>query len=459
MLLPDIAPRQALRAAPPPTARPTRCCSAASPTGCVRMPRRSPCSPLSRPTRSALADELAFFAPSLRSAVFPDWENAALRHVLAAPGPHLRTPRHALAHSQRRGRRGAHAGIDGAGAPGAAELHRRLHLPFQEQATARRSGAEGAAHAGRLHAREPGRVARRIRRSRRPDRPLPDGFAGALSRRPVRRRDRLHPHLRSRLAAQSLPRCPKCGLLPGREFPMDEAARTAFRSRWRERIEGDPTKVRIYKDIGAGIATAGIEYYLPLFFDETATVFDYLGDAATTLLARRRRRGAAAFSWSDTPATGTASSSTTASGPSWHRRRSTCGPRNSSPSAAGGRSWCCARVPATPAATWASAPARPERRPGCARAAEAVAIARRHDAASRPHRRRERGPAGKPARAAARQPHRAAERGDAGRVRGRRRALSPSPSRRWRKASRRTTTTPATRRKRSNSSPRPSCSR
>jgi transcription-repair coupling factor (superfamily II helicase) len=65
-------------------------------------------------------------------------------------------------------------------------------------------------------------------------------------------------------------------LLPGREFPMDDAARTAFRSRWRERFEGDPTRAAIYKDIGNGIASAGIEYYLPLFFDGTATLFDYL---------------------------------------------------------------------------------------------------------------------------------------------------------------------------------------
>jgi transcription-repair coupling factor (superfamily II helicase) len=73
-------------------------------------------------------------------------------------------------------------------------------------------------------------------------------------------------------------------LLPGREFPMDEAARTAFRARWRERMEGDPSKVRIYKDVGAGIATAGIEYYLPLFFDATATIFDYLGAAPALVL-------------------------------------------------------------------------------------------------------------------------------------------------------------------------------
>ena len=65
-------------------------------------------------------------------------------------------------------------------------------------------------------------------------------------------------------------------LLPGREFPMDEPARTAFRRRWRETFEGDPSKSPIYKDIGNGIASAGIEYYLPLFFDETATLFQYL---------------------------------------------------------------------------------------------------------------------------------------------------------------------------------------
>jgi len=65
-------------------------------------------------------------------------------------------------------------------------------------------------------------------------------------------------------------------LLPGREFPFDEPARTAFRSRWREVFEGDPSRSSIYKDIGNGVPAAGIEYYLPLFFDETATLFHYL---------------------------------------------------------------------------------------------------------------------------------------------------------------------------------------
>jgi transcription-repair coupling factor (superfamily II helicase) len=74
-------------------------------------------------------------------------------------------------------------------------------------------------------------------------------------------------------------------LLPGREFPMDEAARTAFRSRWRERFEGDPSRSPIYRDIGNGIASAGIEYYLPLFFEQTASLFDYLpADAPLALV-------------------------------------------------------------------------------------------------------------------------------------------------------------------------------
>ena len=83
---------------------------------------------------------------------------------------------------------------------------------------------------------------------------------------------------------RSLYPVPEVRLLPGREFPMDEASRALFRSRWRELLDGDPTRSRIYKDMGNGVATAGIEYYLPLFFEETATVFDYLGEASVVVL-------------------------------------------------------------------------------------------------------------------------------------------------------------------------------
>jgi len=69
-------------------------------------------------------------------------------------------------------------------------------------------------------------------------------------------------------------------LLPGREFPFDEPARNAFRGRWRESFDGDPSRSTVYRDVGNGIAAAGIEYYLPLFFERCATLFDYLPDDA-----------------------------------------------------------------------------------------------------------------------------------------------------------------------------------
>ena len=98
---------------------------------------------------------------------------------------------------------------------------------------------------------------------------------------------------------RSLYPVPEVRLLPGREFPMDEDARTRFRARWREKMEGDPTKVRLYKDIGTGLASGGIEYYLPLFFDATATIFDYLGASAALVLHGELDQALQKF-WTDT---------------------------------------------------------------------------------------------------------------------------------------------------------------
>ena len=73
-------------------------------------------------------------------------------------------------------------------------------------------------------------------------------------------------------------------LLPAREFPLDDKGRTRFRQRYREIFEGDPARSGIYKDVSSGIAPAGIEYWLPLFFAGTATLFDYLpGDTLLCL--------------------------------------------------------------------------------------------------------------------------------------------------------------------------------
>ena len=73
-------------------------------------------------------------------------------------------------------------------------------------------------------------------------------------------------------------------MLPAREFPLDDAGRARFRSRWRELFEGDPSKKRLYRDVSNGVPAAGIEYYLPLFFEQAATLFDYLPAGATLAL-------------------------------------------------------------------------------------------------------------------------------------------------------------------------------
>jgi transcription-repair coupling factor (superfamily II helicase) len=73
-------------------------------------------------------------------------------------------------------------------------------------------------------------------------------------------------------------------LLPAREFPLDDAGRTRFRGRFREVFEGDPSRSPLYKDISAGIVPGGIEYYLPLFFEATATLVDYLPPNAIVAL-------------------------------------------------------------------------------------------------------------------------------------------------------------------------------
>ncbi|MBS0287869.1 MAG: transcription-repair coupling factor [Proteobacteria bacterium] len=63
--------------------------------------------------------------------------------------------------------------------------------------------------------------------------------------------------------------------LPAREFPLTEQAITLFRQQWRSQFEGDPSLCPIYQDISQGTPSQGIEYYLPLFFEKTNTLFDY----------------------------------------------------------------------------------------------------------------------------------------------------------------------------------------
>ncbi|HEB83011.1 MAG TPA: DEAD/DEAH box helicase, partial [Gammaproteobacteria bacterium] len=86
-------------------------------------------------------------------------------------------------------------------------------------------------------------------------------------------------------------------LLPAREFPTDEAGIAKFRSRYRELLGGDPLNSVIYKSVSDGIMPSGIEYYLPVFFDDNAleTLFDYLPKSALFIAPEQLQEQLQAF--------------------------------------------------------------------------------------------------------------------------------------------------------------------
>src|SRR5688500_3654735 len=86
---------------------------------------------------------------------------------------------------------------------------------------------------------------------------------------------------------------PALRLLPAREFPLTAEGIQNFKRRFRNRFPGDLTRMAIYRDIAEGAPPPGIEYYLPLFFDATATLFDYL-PGNTIVAAETDVHGAAA---------------------------------------------------------------------------------------------------------------------------------------------------------------------
>jgi len=90
-------------------------------------------------------------------------------------------------------------------------------------------------------------------------------------------------------------------LLPAREFPLDEEGQTRFRHNFRDAFEGDPSRSLVYKDVTKGIASAGIEYYLPLFFEKTAIFSDYIPED-TVLCAQSNLQEAIEQFWTDTHA-------------------------------------------------------------------------------------------------------------------------------------------------------------
>ncbi|MEW5879590.1 MAG: transcription-repair coupling factor [Pseudomonadota bacterium] len=234
-----------------------------------------------------LVDELPYFDPALAVRPFPDWET--LPYDILSPHPDLVSER--LQTLYRLLMRDAAGGIDVLVVPATTALYRLAPPAYiAARAFAFRQGERLAADrlraqlvlAGYQHVTQvvaPGEFS--VRGG------LIDLFPTG-SALPFRL-DLLDDAIETIRAfdpdtQRSLYPVPEVRLLPGREFPLDEAARAAFRSRWREAFEGDPSRCPVYRDIGNGIAGPGIEYYLPLFFDATATLFDYLPAEATIVL-------------------------------------------------------------------------------------------------------------------------------------------------------------------------------
>ncbi|MFC1602151.1 transcription-repair coupling factor [Pseudomonadota bacterium] len=94
---------------------------------------------------------------------------------------------------------------------------------------------------------------------------------------------------------RSMDKVEQIEMLPAREFPLDEQGIARFRQAYRTQIEGDPQSSIIYREVSEGNALGGLEYYLPLFFEQTASLFDYLPEQCLTIEIDHARDQSALF--------------------------------------------------------------------------------------------------------------------------------------------------------------------
>jgi transcription-repair coupling factor (superfamily II helicase) len=83
---------------------------------------------------------------------------------------------------------------------------------------------------------------------------------------------------------RSLDKIERINILPAKEVALTDAGIAKFRASWRERFAGNAGQCPVYRDVSQGLAPAGIEYYLPLFYNETNSLFDYIADEAVIIL-------------------------------------------------------------------------------------------------------------------------------------------------------------------------------
>lgn len=74
---------------------------------------------------------------------------------------------------------------------------------------------------------------------------------------------------------KSIEKIEEIQLLPAHEYPLTETGITHFRQQWRSQFTGNPAESPTYQHISKGQPIAGIEYYLPLFYDKLVSFFDY----------------------------------------------------------------------------------------------------------------------------------------------------------------------------------------
>ncbi|HEX7804363.1 MAG TPA: transcription-repair coupling factor [Pseudoxanthomonas sp.] len=98
---------------------------------------------------------------------------------------------------------------------------------------------------------------------------------------------------------RSLEKIAQVKMLPGREIPLDDLSVQRALDALRERFDVDTRRSSLYQDLKSGIAPAGVEYYLPLFFEQTATLFDYLDATTLPLIAEGVTEATEAF-WAQT---------------------------------------------------------------------------------------------------------------------------------------------------------------
>ena len=118
---------------------------------------------------------------------------------------------------------------------------------------------------------------------------------------------------------------PEVRLLPAREFPLDEPGAHALPQPLARAVRRRSVEVaRSTRTSATASPPAGIEYYLPLFFDATATLFDYLPRRRHARAARRRRRGVRSASGTDTRVALPAAAAATATGRCCRRASCSC---------------------------------------------------------------------------------------------------------------------------------------